>query len=556
MREWSPVASNDFIDKSHSCLVNYFPVKKPYVIQSINPNTSQLIPTKGLHRNRHPDLLRPGASLQRPRSEYHESPAWPPHPEVLTPGPKRAIPQCTDYFTRQPLKPSYPQTSRPVTMYSAYRPPEANPSQKSRDHIIRTSISLCESPSTYSEDHYDARCNYNNATYSYAPSPLACSPRQDGHLTREYSFSGTNIQRESQIQQHRSHSQATIRVDGVDFNLVSSNTPVPAPAPVPDPVPNPIRMPPPPPTPTSIPSHSLSYGQRSSASSICSTKLDNLGYGALNPSPLCPKQASFINRARARLERRFVSVGLRSPPSFKVHSVTKSPLSTLRMSQADGGKVKSPTPTPPSTESSWAERMHEIKQELPRAEYREKISSWQSVDQWRAGLPTPAPSPCALKRRSGLCLDTSFTHVPLPEGIAELEAPLNNPPKSEHKDGNRANGSLLRQYSDDSLFPGGSIRHQASSPILSSEYPQRRAVAVNTESRGGITQWRHPSTQAQMPRAQSSISLHQWNRDERVDLHTSQSSLSLGQPFSFDDRRNLPSQNQYTLSRKKGMQLR
>ncbi|KAI0456473.1 hypothetical protein F5B21DRAFT_153419 [Xylaria acuta] len=567
MREWSPVAPDD---KSSPSPVNSSPTRKPYVIESIDFNTSQLIPAKSLHRTQYPGILRPAASSQRPgsesdgqatprtpftaMSEYRKAPTELRHPAVLTPGSRR-VSDCDNEpisnFAQQPLKSSYAHTSRPVTSYLAYRPPGAKPSERSPDHIIRTSVSLCdyicESPSSYSENCYDARSNYSNATYSHTPRSPVYSPKRG----RGYSFSGTNIQRPSQVRQYHPRPPARMRVDGVEFDLVSSNTPAPVPAP--------IRRPPPTPTPIPIPSPRRS--RCSSTSSIFSgTSSNSVAYGAWDPSPIRPKQASFINRARERLERGFVSAGWRSPPSFKVHSVSKSPSSSLRM-WTDDGKCESSCSvvTPPSMESSWRERMNKLNQEAPCA--GETTSTRQSVapapsaekqgerDQWRAsGLLTPAPSPRPLKRRaSGLLrIDTNFTEISLPVGIAELEAPLNNPP--EHRAENRANRSLSRQPSEDSLFLNHdkNTRNQANSSSFSAEM----------ESRGYTTQ---------MPRAQSSsvgLSRSSLSR-EQLEFAALPSPLEdLGKPFPFDDRRDLPSQNRqgdavnrHALSRKKGMRL-
>ncbi|KAI1740123.1 hypothetical protein F4680DRAFT_448317 [Xylaria scruposa] len=539
MREWSP-------DKSHSGQVNFIHANKPYVVQSINRNTSQLIPARD--QNRCPDASKPGPISQRPQSEYREASTRSLHPEVLTPEPEREIPKDVDYFKHQPLQPSYAHTSRPTAVFSAYRPPQSNRSERSQDHIIRNSISLCESPETYHEDHHDAHSSHNNVKSSHTPSPLAYSPRQDRHLTREYSFLETNTARVAQAQRRRPRSQASVRVDGVGFNLVSNK-------------PTPISSLPP--TPSSISlsllSSSSTRSRRSSTVSVCSVKSDNPGYGAWSPSPirpgpLRPRKDSFINRTKAHIERELVSAGWKTPPSFKVHSVTKS-CSNLGMWEAGGGKKSStPAVTPPSNEPSWAERMQKINPEFPHAGHRERMPSEQSVDQWRAGLPACALSPCPLKKkRSGLRLDTNFTNAPIPQGIAELEAPLDNPPNS-------------KEYSDDSydsLFLNRSVRHQSSAPMFPSKYAQTQAVAVNTEKRGGAAQWRHPSAQDQVPRAQSAMSMHHWSRDERVDPRAVPPPLSLGQSYHSDDRRSLPSRNQQhngvnrrVLTRKKGMLLR
>ncbi|KAI0863837.1 hypothetical protein F4860DRAFT_467960 [Xylaria cubensis] len=364
MREWSP-------DKKHSSPVNSFPTKKPYVIQSINPKTSQLLPAK--NRNCCSDVPKPEPNSQHP--EYREVPTKSPHPEILTPGPKRTIP-------------SYAHTSRPTTVYSAYRPSQRNPSERSQGRIICNSISLCESPGTYYEDHNNAYSDYSNAKSSHIPSSPAYSPRQDKHFAREYSFLETDTARAAQAQQCRPRSQDVVRVDGVDFNLVSNK---PAPNGSPPSTPTSIS----PPVSSTFSSPSSNCGNRSSMVSICSTRSGNPYYGAWSPSPLSPgplrpRKASLIDRTWAHFERGLSRAGWKSLPSsprFKVHSVTKS---RSNLFEADGGKKSStPAVTPSSSnEASWTERTPKIDQEIPCAENDEKIARKQSIHPWRAGLPT------------------------------------------------------------------------------------------------------------------------------------------------------------------------
>ncbi|KAI8946395.1 hypothetical protein F4801DRAFT_64016 [Xylaria longipes] len=556
MKEWSPVGSNDLDNKSP-----FYPGKKQYVAYS-DFNTTGLKPAKRLHQNRHPDILRPGTPLTA-MSEYRgdETQRRLRHPVVLTPG-LGGDNKCIDYFARQPLKSSYAHTPRPVSSYSAYRHPEFKPLERPRDRIVRTSISLCESPSTYSEYHG-----------SHTPSPPAYWPRRDEHLTRGYSFS--EIPRSSPV---CPHSQATMLVDGVEFNLVSSNTPAPVPAP--------IRRPAPP----SAPSPS----RRSFTPSIRPrANSDSLAYGAWNPNPIRPKQPSFVDRARARLERGF-RVGWRSPPSFKVNEVLRSPSSSLRMWQGNE-KCESPSPivSSPSTESSWTEPTQMISQKTPLAgSYLdpelesgdgESKSSRQPVAITSGGkksgeigssgsegadaelvyaqqtqfpdygLPTPAPSPSPPRRMvPDLRVNTKFSDVSLPVGIFELEAPLNNP----FQDKNKANGPLSRRSSNDSLFLDRDkvdMRHEAGSTFFSSDYTQKRVVATDIESR------------APGPRVQSSVSPYQSSQSrEQLKFATLPSPPGdIGRPFPFNDRSDLPSQNQqidaakrHTLSRKQGMRLR
>ncbi|KAI0470362.1 hypothetical protein F4859DRAFT_515888 [Xylaria cf. heliscus] len=533
MKAWTPPVSIDFTfnERSYSP-ANSSPVRNSYATYSVIDqqqifNTTRLKPAKGLYQTRHPNILEPQAISQHPytptiprnplatMNEYHEAQI---HPAVLTPGPRRAISEYGDDLTHQELKPLYTLTPRPLSSYLPYRPPEAKSRETLRKHTI-TSVDLCESPGTYSENDYDMWGNSNNATYLHTPTPPALSPRRSEHLTQGYSASSTDIRRSSHIRHRRLKSQATINFDSTKLDLASLNTSTPISNPIstkPSLTPAPIASPTVPPSFRSA---------RSSSSSLASSR--STSYGAWNPSPIRPKQASFIERTRARLERKLSIVGWRSSPTFKVHAVWKAHSTSSRVWDATGSE-KDPSPvTSPSMESET---------EIGTS------SGWNTGD---SEVTTTAPSPTPLRRVKPLHIDTSSAH--------------------------RANRPLYRQPSKDSLPPSEGksgiqdrkhIQRQSSEGIWVSEetiwariHAHRQIAAFKEEvgesavQRDGTTRW-----------------------DERVEPRKTQSSLELtslqspskdtGRPLPFDDRCNLPSQtqqpaaNRHTLSRKRGVKLR
>ncbi|KAI0444249.1 hypothetical protein F4803DRAFT_260289 [Xylaria telfairii] len=411
MKGWSPVAS---------------------ISSDNNSGADQLRPAKGLHRaQQDPELNRQyrAQSTDYPRS-HCESQTELCHPAVLTPGPRRRA--VSEYgggspWERkvQPFK-SYTQDSRPFTSYLPYRPPETKKFERPPSRIIHSSVSICGSPDTYSTSgraDLPSPC-YSTTTSSYTPAPPPYSPRD------YYSFS--DIRQSSQVQHSRPRSQTSILIDGVAFDLVTPNTFAPIPTPVLPPLAAPIG-PPPTSAPTLSPSRpSLRRGRGYSASSTCSTRSNGPAYGSLNPSPRLPKQASFIDRARARLQRGLVHAGWQSPPSFKVHSVSKSPSSNnIAVS------------TYSTAESSWAGN-----KEPPCGSSREIIS----------GPPTPPPSPP--RRGIPLHIDTNFTDIPLPIGVCELEAPHNSPGHGRGRSSSESKANHSRQFSFEPLLPQRDAQQQ------------------------------------------------------------------------------------------------
>ncbi|TGJ86736.1 hypothetical protein E0Z10_g2050 [Xylaria hypoxylon] len=642
--------------------------KKPYVIhgdlsQPHTFNTSQLRPAKGLRRTRHPSVLRPGATPQRAGSEYGVSDSSMVtgeygngngdhntglrHPAVLCPGQEsrsRAMSDCGDEpiskhisdSSYRPHKPSYSQTaprvgrtSRYISTYSAYRPQETKPSQGLQDHTIRASVSLCESPYTYygndASNDDDARSNYSNATYSYAPRPANnLSSRRSKHSTQR----GVDDQRSSQFLPYHPSAGAVTRVDGVDFEMVSTAVNR---APAPITITSPAS--------TSSISPARGRGRQTSTSSISSrsSRSPSPAYGAWNPDPPRQNPSSFLQRAQARLERsvheKLVKAGRRPAPSFNVIKVEKSPTGDVQMWREEEGQ-KGVAP-PPSIKGSWRERIKKLQEGQepahvggrgdgiqltapapPTEKQRRHKESWEISSGSEAEiefdakpfhakqthvkasrLPAPgASSVSAMRRGPDLRVDTSFADSPVPAVVTEFEVPRNqygsavnfktplDPPVFPSDGGRRdeesgAGGLAPTQSSDDSLFLGGGksgMRHPASYSFFSSEYAQRRVTA---EMEGASSQPPR-SSQAQLPRAQSSPSLYQEDQDKGAELSRTRSSVALTweqvqfaslpspledlwHPFPFDNRRELPSQMRHqdavkrrTLSKKKGMQLR
>ncbi|KAI3330861.1 hypothetical protein F4824DRAFT_326282 [Ustulina deusta] len=584
-------------EESRDFPVNLSLPNKPYVIhgdggQSQTSNTSQLKPAKGLRRTRHPSILRPRTEFQSGEcgastsSKAPETPDEKPivqsgnsddntrltHPAALCSGQanwSRATSDYGDepktkrisYSSSNQEKPLYYRTgahgnhaSRPIATYSAYRPPAAGPSQEPQHHTIRTSVSLCETPSTYhrgnaSENGDDTRSNYSIATYSDAPRPTSHLSSRGAHSTPKNGFSS---------------SRRVARIGGVDFELVSAPfAPTPSPAPTPVPTPAPTVGP--------APSVSSAHGCGGQVSMYPPSRSPSPAYGAWESDQPRQKQPSFLERTQARLEHsiheHLVKAGLRPLPSFKVLGVEKSPTDNAPMRPEQEGR-RSPVHSP-SAEASWRTRVKRLQSggsqqppvPIPLAEKR------QSEEDWEISSGSEAEAePIHAKQR----LRNSGLRSLTPVGGAALTSSIGRGPKLRI---NTSFGESSVPSSDDSLFLGrgnSGLKHPASYSFFSSEYAQRRLAADMERDQA--------AEQRQPAQAQSSGSPR--DQDEKVELNRARSSTplsreqlqfaalpspleDLGRPFPFDDRRDLPSHTRpqdpakkHSLMKKKGMQLR
>ncbi|GAW14520.1 hypothetical protein ANO14919_039230 [Xylariales sp. No.14919] len=608
-------------------------------IQPRTFDTTQLRPAKDLRRTRHPSVLRPGAGSRRASSEYgvsnsREAPGFPisvrpnkqckgqgrhrgrqrpetaptfpstvndeyadkglQHPAVLRPG-QAHRPRVTSDYGDQPMsksisyssyKPQEPlyshattqdkHTPRSISTYSAYHPPEAEPSEELRNHSIRTYASLRESPSTtyggFSSEYDDARSNYTNVTHSHSPQPAS-------HLSsrRNTPSIGENVddQQPPQFPPRHPSAGAIARVDGVDFDMVSATV---------DRAPAFIATPisPPTPAPTQSISATRGRGREKSISSTYSrsTRSPSPAYGAWNPDPPRQRRPSFFKRAQAHFERNvhetLVKAGRRPAPSFKVIKVEKSPTTDVEMWPENEGR-KSVASSPPD-KIPRRERFGSIQggQELvyvghggtevqpaapaPGTEKPgEGEEDWEISSDSEAGIesetelsrtnqrlskaprPTPrgTPSASAMRRRPNLRIDTSFDFnfdfnlVPAATSrrssaldFKPLPEPPSPPSEEEQKDESDAARLPSAQSSDDSLFLGsrdGGIRGPASHSFFASEYAQRRIGAQMERAAS------HPqrSSNSPPPRAHSSASPYRESQDDGAEFSRPRSSVAL-----------------------------
>jgi hypothetical protein len=594
--------------------------KSPAIIR---PSPNELYRTQSSYPGEQHPTTAPALS-SRPMNEHNgdNTQTRPRHPSILRPGtamPSRSMSDCGNESTLKRMSlthyepetllysqpaPRSNQTARPVSIYSAYQPPVAQPDQRQRDHTVRASVSLYDTSNhSYggeTSDDDDVRSNYSTATYSHVPRAGAHPSRRGAQSTRQTKFAEVYNQRNSQVQACRPPSRSITRVDGVDFEMVSSavaSTPAPALAAAATPAP----MPP-----------SVRGRPTSAASSTYSrSRSPSPAYGAWESDRPRQKRASFLDRAQERIERsindKLVKAGRRPLPSFKVNRVEKSPTEAVAMwegkslpppppsSQAQASpRERIPTPQggtyvehrerrPMATTSTGAK--HRPERQGERRESWEISSGSEAEDetelffsmqyQSRAPiLPAPASAlraaaaPIMRRGTPELRINTSFANVPV--GVAELEAPLEPFPDFNVEDEVEGAPTLPRNDDDDSLFLGhgqSGIRHPASYSFFSSDYAQRQ-VAARMETDQIAQQPRkkqHPSTQpqmrsqAQLPRVQSSASMYRSGEEVEVELPRTRSSAALSreqlgfaalpspledlrQPFPFDDRRSLPSQ--------------
>ncbi|KAI1302772.1 hypothetical protein F5Y03DRAFT_195239 [Xylaria venustula] len=571
------------------------------VLQTLN--TSQLRPAKGLRRPRHPSILRPGTSFQGARSDssagnspieqfqIEDGRSGERHPVSVSIGQSRAT---SDYGDEQASKsvsctnpkPHKPyiqsaslgnNTPRPISTYSAYRPPTARPSQsqRPRSRNIRNSVSLPGTPSTYYNDYAgeddDACSLYNDASCSFTPRPTNDPVSRRGA---------------------QSAPQVMTRVDGVKFEMVSvhaSPSPKPASTPIPVYVPNhndtpaPARAQTSAPAPAPIPAPSISpapsRGRRTSTASFQSQsrRSPSPAYGAWESDQPQQKQLSFFQRVQEGLEtglhEQLVKAGLRPPRSFnvlKVEKVSSGKNTPMQRDEGRGSVVSSSSttsrpiaPTPPmekrESKESW-EISSGSDSEVAEPSYAHDSQPQSSRQFSFAPLQTSDRVP-NLYYNSHAKNGSASVGAAQPRVFAELEAPLETPATAAPftKIG-EVGGLGYSQFSDYSLF--------------SSQYSQRRLVANAEEnrpqyylSRPHPSASRHREYQGQNCESKNTHSSRpQYSRPpsrEQVQFAALPSpAADLGRPFPFDDRYDLPSRisqqdqgKRRTLTKKKGVQL-
>ncbi|KAI0964882.1 hypothetical protein F4678DRAFT_365970 [Xylaria arbuscula] len=565
-------------------------------------NTAQLRPAKSLPRHRHPSILRPGTSFQGARSDSSagNSPieqfhipnvhSGEQHPASVSVGQSRAISHYGDkqaskrvsYTSPKPQKPYIRSPSHgdntpcPVSTYSAYRPPAAQPNQRPRSRNIRNSVSLPETPSTYYSDYAsednDACSVYSTASYSFTPRPA------NDHVSRRGAQSAP---------------QVMTRVNGVKFEMISAHaspsskpvsTPIPVYVPTRTDTPAPARAqtpaPPSAPIPTPSISSTPSRGRRTSISSFQSQsrRSPSPAYGAWESDDPQAKQLSFFQRVQEGLEsslhEQLVKAGLRPPRSFNVLKVEKvSSGNNTPVQREDGresavsassGQSRPTAPTPPAQKKqSW------------------DISSGSDDGEAELSYAHGGQSQCS-RRFSFTPLQTNGRvpnlyvknntengSVPVgaaqPQVFAELETPFETPATPAPFNGT---GDVSRSYYsgaiDDSLSYQFAQRCQVADAERNQQNQYYRSVQPPSPSHSS----QHQEYQGEKYMSNNNYSSRpQYSRPpsrEQIQFAALPSpAADLGRPFPFDDRYDLPSRasqqdqsRRRTLNKKKGMQLR
>ncbi|KAI0508634.1 hypothetical protein F5B22DRAFT_658946 [Xylaria bambusicola] len=476
------------------------------------------------------------------------------HPAVLRPGQAARSTTARDQSTKPmsehssrsgsgPQKASYAQSSRcdqdatrPATKYSAYRPDRSGMDQRSQGHVVRSSVSLHGAPSAHykdaDEDDDDARSAYSSATYS-------CTPRRTD-------YSSSAEQDSLSIPSNDvSSSRDVTYVDGVPFEMVSAPvTPIPSPTPVPTPM-------------APSPAPSRGRGQHvSSRSSRTQSRSPSPAYGALTPHRPRQTQPSFLERAQERLEnsvnKRLVKAGLRTPPSFSVLKVEKSPSSASLIPQEQENATSSPS----LAETSWRARIERLQKRseqppilppLPKKQRRR--DSWEISSESETELMSRNAVPAdAVRKRLNLRINIDVGDGAIADVAQSQERSKHFIPRKPVGD---ADSNTSTEYSDDSLFLGrGSTKRRENSSFFASEYARKRAASM---ARGQTTELSQEEN-GESKKAQSSAPLSR----EQLQFAALPSPVEdLHKPFPFDDRRDLPSQTlQHTSAKKGGMQLR
>ncbi|KAI1159775.1 hypothetical protein F5B18DRAFT_558327 [Nemania serpens] len=547
--------------------------KKRYVVraEASGPrdsfNTAQLIPAKSLRKTQHPVVLTPGLGSRRGYAGGGGgSSVVPGLPAAVKPMLREANEAQIARIDEQHLKTT---PASPVGAVSEYKGDGVavilpgregrsgalyecrdQKSHKPRRDTICASGSPRESLSTHHgggvrEEDGDARGNHNMASSIHAPRPS----RHGAHLTREAGFTRENKQLSSQAHSYRPPPGSRVSVDGVEFEVVSPLPPtsIPAPAPTPAPISTPAPtagsasvLTPAPAIPAAAPNPPATGGRgRSQKQSAASThprpRSPSPAYGAWQSDHPRQRRPSFIERAQTRihnsLHEQLVKAGRRPLPSFKVHSVTKTP-SGHGGDRYEGKKqdLGRPPPLPPVTKEEWLARVEKLIRPTRAAEgdsasatpaemnengdwealssdsededelfYAQKRPAWASGIPLSMHAPNSAPTPPIPERKKGMANLRNYTDVPnfsrpvvveapTPESYdyssstepqMPLEAPLGGPKENLYKGGEDSRVAS-KKASDDSLFLGhetGGPRNPAGYSFFASDYAQKRVAA-------------------------------------------------------------------------------
>ncbi|KAI0402790.1 hypothetical protein F4802DRAFT_617361 [Xylaria palmicola] len=606
-----PVSSSErrYIERPFSVTPSL--ANKPYVIcanagQPLTIDTSQLRPAKCLRRSQHLASFNPGAISHHINREYYGDDRLIDFdiPSVLRPGFGRqesaqrstsrqdfeAINQynsdleepaygdglrqrqgnesgITNHAGMESDKLSYHlssaqghRASPQAEIYSSNQDPGAGLRSRSPNY------DLCESPEGYdwpltSQSFNDTVPNNNHAAQPF----------------RSDSNSIVGNPTTPQFQPSRPPTRATMRVDGVEFEMVSPNLKS-----LPSPSPFPSRSP-------FIVNHAP---MNQDTQPIPITRSQSPAYGALDPDRSSPQSASFIDRARAHLDHsiqgQLIKVGWKPYPNFKVNKVVKSP--TTCNVQVSEDVFKKRTLNPSLVEPSWQERMQNLARELEMTKRKKLVDvlpvtstpvterqtgtnefwgiSGSNQNEPETLTPSQIPAvsdavsyPMNMNRGEArnLRINTGFGGSLIPRGVVELEAPLQVFSFDDESEdwGSGTSRSAFKRSSDESLFLDdvGSelLRSPATYSFFSSEYSQRRIMAADTERNENPP----PPPRKRLHRARSASSLYRADKGEAPTPCRPKSSYALAReylefaslpspfedlahPFPFDRRHNLP----------------
>lgn len=585
----------------HVAPVSLSLAKKPYVVgnEASEPqtfNTDQLRPAKTLRKSQHPAALTPGLGS---RGDYGSgsSPTVTNFPTAVKPGPEARIAQHPE---TTPAGPSgavseFEDDGIAQTRH-ANRSGASNKSRDQNSHRPQRHT-ICASRSGAREEDRDARSNYCTVSPPREAHPF----RNSTHSMREAGFTPENNQPSSQAQPYRPPPGNTVSVDGVEFEVVSPLLPTSNSARTTTSNPTPAPAPP--------PNGGRGRSQETRAASPHPRpRSPSPAYGAWQSDHPRQRRRSFIDRAQTRLQNslheHLVKAGRRPLPSFKVHSVTKTPSEDVG-TRYEGKRpdiVPPPRPMPPVTKEEWLARVEKLLGPM-RAKEGDSASAtpaekdkgnWAepNSDRDNDGLfyaqehplrdsaihlsmhaPNSAPNPHVPERKRATANSRVYTDVPnfSRPVVAEAVTPesyeyssftnlqkarLGGPRKDEDRGGEDGRAAS-KKASDDSLFLGlenNGPRNSAGYSFFSSDYSQKRTAAdMERDEDTGRRQQRQGSL------AQSAVGSSRDGHDGKAGSRKSHSPVALSReqvdyaalpsafadlfrPFPFDDRRDLPSQ--------------